>query len=169
MDISDLEEGRVFLDTNILLYAYTTTRFSLSCERLLEKIQAGDITGYINATVLDEFFHKALLTELYVEKHLSPREAIAYIKKYPEVLLNVSTPYVMAREILEQYNLTILETSDLLGDTLLISQQYGLLFSDALHAASARKYGIDYFATNDRDFDRVDFLTLARPSAEPIS
>ena len=169
MNIADLEEGTVFLDTNILLYAYTTTRFSLSCERLLEKIQAGDITGYINATVLDEFFHKALLTELYTEKHLSPREAIAYIKKYPEILLDLNTPYIMAREILEEYNLTVLETSNLLDDTLLISQQYGLLFSDALHAASARKHHIDYFATNDRDFDRVDFLTLARPSAEPIS
>ena len=169
MNIVDLEGGTVFLDTNILLYAYTTTRFSLSCERLLEKAQAEDVTGYINATVLDEFFHKALLTELYMQKHLSPREAIAYIKKYPEILLNLSTPYSMAREILEGYNLTVLETSDLLADTLLISQQYGLLFSDALHAASARKHHIDYFATNDRDFDRVGFLTLVRPSADPIS
>ncbi|WP_231476632.1 MULTISPECIES: hypothetical protein [unclassified Methanoculleus] len=38
-----------------------------------------------------------------------------------------------------------------------------------MHVASARNHHIDYFATNDRDFDRVDFLTLARPSAEPVS
>ncbi|PKL61051.1 MAG: PIN domain nuclease [Methanomicrobiales archaeon HGW-Methanomicrobiales-2] len=168
MNISELEEGSVFFDTNILLYAYTATRFSPSCETLLEKAQTEHITGYINSTVIDEFFHKALLTQIYIEKHLSPREAVVYIKKHPEILNELSTPYTMTREVLEQYNLTVLDTSDLLSDTLLISQQYGLLFSDALHAVSARKHHIDYFATNDRDFDRVDFLTLVHPSAEAI-
>ena len=169
MNLSELEEGSVFLDTNILLYAYTTTRFSSSCETLLEKVQTKAITGYINSTVVDEFFHKALLTQMYIEKHLSPREAIAYMKKHPGVLTKLSTPYVMTREVLEQYNLIVLDTSDLLSDTLQISQQYGLLFSDALHAAAARKHDIDYFATNDRDFNRVEFLTLVRPSADVIS
>jgi len=72
------------------------------------------------------------------------------------------------REVLEQYNLIVLDTLAFLGDTLLISQQYGPLFSDALQLVSARKHHIDYFATNDRDFDRVDFLTLVHPSAEMI-
>lgn len=60
MHISELVEETAFLDTNILLYAYTTTRFSPSCETLLEKVQVHEITGYINSTVIDEFFHKAL-------------------------------------------------------------------------------------------------------------
>jgi len=90
MNISELEEGPVFLDTNILLYANTNTQFSPSCETLLEKIQAEHITGYINSTVIDEFFHKALLTQIYIETHLSPREAIAYIKKHPEILSKLS-------------------------------------------------------------------------------
>jgi len=165
----DRREGSAFLDTNILLYAYTTTQFSLSCEILLERVQAEDVTGYINSTVIDEFFHKALLTQIYIEKHLSPREAIAYIKKHPAVLNTLDTPYTVTREVMEQYNLRVLDTSDVLADTLRISQQYGLLFSDALHAASARRHHIDYFVTNDRDFDRVDFLTLVRPSAEENS
>ncbi|MDD2472855.1 MULTISPECIES: type II toxin-antitoxin system VapC family toxin [unclassified Methanoculleus] len=169
MEISELEDGSAFLDTNILLYAYTTTKFSLSCETLLEKVQAEDVTGYVNSTVIDEFFHKALLTQIYIEKRLSPREAIAYIKKHPAILNTLNTPYSVTREVLEQYNLRVLDTSDILDDTLRISQQYGLLFSDALHAASARRHHIDYFVTNDRDFDRVDFLTLVRPSAKESS
>ncbi|WP_301664613.1 PIN domain-containing protein [Methanoculleus frigidifontis] len=131
-------------------------------------MQAERITGYINSTVIDEFFHKALLTQIYIEKHLSPREAIAYSKKHPEILSTLSTPYTITREVLEQYNLIVLDTSDILIDTLHISQQYGLLFSDALHAASARKHHIDYFATNDRDFNRVDFLTLVHPSIDVV-
>lgn len=101
-EIDEIDEWSVFLDTNILLYAFSTTRFSHSSETLLEKIQA-------------------------------------------------------------EYNLIVLDTSNILKEALGISQNYGLLFSDALHAASAQKHQIDYFATNDRDFTRLDFLTLARP------
>jgi hypothetical protein len=90
----DRREGSAFLDINIPLYAYTTTQFSLSCEILLERVQAEDVTGYINSTVIDEFFHKALLTQIYIEKHLSPREAIAYIKKHPAILNTLDTPCI---------------------------------------------------------------------------
>lgn len=163
MHTDDITGGSVFLDTNILLYAFSTTRFSDSSERLLERIQAGEISGYINSTVIDEFFHKAMLTQMYTEKHLSPRDAIIYIKQNPGILKDMDAPYSITRDIMQEYNLTILDTSDILSDTLTISRNYGLLFSDALHAASAQKHLIDYFATNDRDFDRVDFLTLAHP------
>ena len=78
MEISELKEGSVFLDTNILLYAYTTTKFSPSCETLLESLQNGSIQGNVNPTVIDEFFHKVLLTQVYIEKHLAPRDAVAY-------------------------------------------------------------------------------------------
>lgn len=55
-------------------------------------MQTKDITGYINSTVVDEFFHKALLTQMYMEKRLSPRQAITYIKKHPDVLTNIKHP-----------------------------------------------------------------------------
>jgi len=163
MEISELQEGSVFLDTNILLYAYTTTRFSPSCEILLGQVQNGSIQGNVNPTVIDEFFHKVLLTQVYMEKHLAPKDAIAYIKQHPDLLKGCTTPYMMTKELLENYQLTVLDTSDVLDDTLNISQTYGLLFSDALHAACARKNQIDYFVTNDRDFDRVDFLSIVKP------
>ncbi|MCQ1538728.1 PIN domain-containing protein [Methanocalculus taiwanensis] len=163
MHTDDIAEGSVFLDTNILLYAFSTTRFSDSSERLLERIQAEEIIGYINSTVIDEFFHKAMLTQMYTEKQLSPRDAIIYIKQNPGILKDMHAPYSITHDIIQEYNLIILDTSDILSDTLAISQNYGLLFSDALHAASVQKHQIDYFATNDRDFDRVDFLTLAHP------
>ncbi|MCX6700160.1 MAG: type II toxin-antitoxin system VapC family toxin [Methanomicrobiales archaeon] len=163
MEISELKVGSVFLDTNILLYAYTTTKFSSSCETLLELVQNGSIQGYVNSTVIDEFFHKVLLTQVYIEKHLAPRDAIVYIKQHPDMLKRCTAPYHMTKEVLEDYQLIVLDTSDVIDDTLNISQIYGLLFSDALHAACARKNHIDYFVTNDRDFDRIDFLSIVKP------
>ena len=68
MKISDLQDGSVFLDTNILIYAFTTTRFTPACEELLDKVRDGVVKGHVNSTVIDEFFHKVLLMQVYAEK-----------------------------------------------------------------------------------------------------
>ena len=45
MKISSLQDCSVFLDTNILIYAFTTTRFTPACEELLEKVRNGTTGG----------------------------------------------------------------------------------------------------------------------------
>ncbi|HII94466.1 MAG TPA: PIN domain-containing protein [Candidatus Methanofastidiosum sp.] len=47
--------------------------------------------------------------------------------------------------------------------SLVLSKEYGLLPNDAIHAATCKSYGIDNIATNDSDFDRVDFLKVWKP------
>ncbi|ABS56291.1 PilT protein domain protein [Methanoregula boonei 6A8] len=163
MKIADIPGGSAFVDTNILLYAYTSTPFSPSCEAFLERVQSGKIRGFVNPTVIDEFFHKLLLTNLFMERHLVPKDAIAYIKQNPDRLHEFHQPFEMTKELLGNFGLVVLDTSGVLTDALDISQKFGLLFSDALHAACARRNCIDYFVTNDHDFDRVDFLTVVRP------
>ena len=41
--------------------------------------------------------------------------------------------------------------------------KYGLWFSDALHSACCKVNDITDIATNDRDFERVDFLKVWKP------
>ena len=67
MNFVDLRDCSVFIDTNILIYAHTNTRFTTACEIILDKILDRELTGYINATVLDEFFHKMLITQIFTE------------------------------------------------------------------------------------------------------
>jgi predicted nucleic acid-binding protein len=43
------------------------------------------------------------------------------------------------------------------------SKKYNLLFSDAIHAASCNLFNVKNIATNDSDFERVDFLKIWRP------
>ena len=59
MKISSLQDCSVFIDTNILIYAFTSTRFTPVCEELLEKVRNGVVKGHINSTVIDEFFTKS--------------------------------------------------------------------------------------------------------------
>lgn len=50
--------SRLFLDTNILLYAISEhPRFGPWCDALLDRIRRGDVTGYISVIVLNELIH----------------------------------------------------------------------------------------------------------------
>ena len=44
-----------------------------------------------------------------------------------------------------------------------LSGNYDLLLSDAIHAATCKIYAISDMATNDADFDRVDFIRVWKP------
>jgi len=44
-----------------------------------------------------------------------------------------------------------------------LSKKHNLLYSDAIHAASCEVYGIKHIASNDIDFERVDFLKRWKP------
>jgi len=46
MKISSLQDRSVFIDTNILIYAFTTTRFTPACEELLENVRNGVVKGH---------------------------------------------------------------------------------------------------------------------------
>ncbi|MDP3396434.1 MAG: PIN domain-containing protein [Methanoregula sp.] len=163
MKISSLQDCSVFIDTNILIYAFTSTRFTPACEELLEKVRNGVVKGHINSTVIDEFFHKVLLMQVYTEKGMQPKEAIAFLKQNPERIADFSLPFDVTREVLHDYGMNVLDTAPLMDDTLGLSRKYGLLFSDALHAASCMHYTLDHLITNDRDFSRVDCLSVIAP------
>ena len=163
MKISSLQTGSVFLDTNIFIYAFTNTRFTPVCEELLDKIQNGLVKGHVNSTVIDEFFHKVLLMQLYTEKGLQPSEAIAFLKQNPERIADFPLSFEVTAEVLHDYGIIVLDTSSILDEALAFSRQYGLLFSDALHAASCIHYSLDHLITNDRDFSRVERISVIAP------
>jgi hypothetical protein len=163
MNISALHNRSVFLDTNILIYAFTSTKYTADCELLLDTIRDCLVKGHVNSTVIDEFFHKVLLMQVYAEKGLQPAEAIAFLKKNPDRVADFTLPFEVTREVLRDYGLIIIDTAPVLDEALAFSQQYGLLFSDALHAASCTHYGLDHLITNDRDFSRVDRISVIGP------
>ena len=122
MKISSLQDCSVFIDTNILIYAFTTTRFTPACEELLEKVRNGVVKGHINSTVIDEFFHKVLLMQVYTEKGMQPKEAIAFLKQNPERIADFSLPFDVTREVLHDYGMIILDTAPLMDEALAFSR-----------------------------------------------
>ena len=52
---------------------------------------------------------------------------------------------------------------DIMRLSLELSRRYGLLSNDAIHSATMQKKGISTLASNDRDFERVEWVRLWRP------
>ncbi len=94
---------------------------------------------------------------------MQPKEAITFLKQNPERITDFSLPFDVTREVLHDYGMIVLDTSPLMDEALALSQKYGLLFSDALHAASCTHYALDHLITNDRDFSRVDCISVIAP------
>jgi len=163
MGLGQLAKGSVFIDTSILIYAFANTRYTETCEDFLSKAKYGEVEGYINSTVVDEFFHKLVLFEVYSKKKLTSQDAIKFLKSNPDFIKKLDKPFKACKEVLNDYRFKIIDTSKHLEEALDVSKEYALLFSDALHCACCRVYGIENIATNDSDFERVDFLKMWKP------
>ncbi len=163
MELERLVKGSVFVDTSILIYAFTNTHYTKTCEDFLGRVKYGEVEGYINSIVLDEFFHKLVIFEVYSKKKLTSQKAVKFLKSNPAFIKSLNRPFKASEEVLKDYGLKILDTSDILEKALDISRKYGLLFSDALHSACCKVNDIKDIATNDRDFERVDFLKVWKP------
>jgi hypothetical protein len=101
MELQQLVKGSVFIDTSILVYAFTKTRYSETCEDFLGRAKYGEVEGYINSTVLDEFFHKLVIFEVYSKKKLTSRDAVKFLKSNPNFLKSLDKPFKASKEVLK--------------------------------------------------------------------
>ena len=55
----------MYIDTNILLYsAFNHPDFGESCKNFLERVDRGEMKGYVSDFVLNEVFHKLMVAEV---------------------------------------------------------------------------------------------------------
>ncbi len=162
MSLAEFAEPEVFVDTNIFVYALAKThRYKRTCDALLSKINSGDVIGFTSSTAINELFHTLLIGE--VKLKYGDVEVIRFIKEHPNVISECEVAYGALDDIFDSSIVILPLTLEVLHHAKISSQKYNLLFSDAIHAASCEVYGIKNIATNDEDFDRVDFLKVWKP------
>ncbi|MEM1670820.1 MAG: type II toxin-antitoxin system VapC family toxin [Archaeoglobaceae archaeon] len=136
----------VFVDTNVLIRHLSGDK---RAKKVVEKVEMGEIDGYINQVVVSELIHVYL--RLFTGRNS------AYLKKNPEVIKAVNLEPVY--DLLNIFNeLSSSEIISRVSKELIM--KYGLLPNDALIAATCKHYGIRKIATFDEDFKRVDFLEV---------
>lgn len=105
LNLSQVPSGtRIFIDSNILLYVFFKHPvYGKSCLAFIKRIEENDIAGFIDEFVLNEVFHKLMVTAIMNCHRCSPAEAIAFVKKTPEILRELPQLWE-ACEILETVN-----------------------------------------------------------------
>lgn len=128
------------------------------------KIENGQYRAMTSSLVLNEVLHKLMLTETVRTYGLnSERDALKLIKEKPELISNMSLVWKNYSE-LKKYPIIIFGVDEKALDmAVLLSRKYGVLISDAVHAAIMKLNTIDNIATNDGDFERIEGITVWKP------
>ncbi|MFQ6072310.1 MAG: PIN domain-containing protein [Methanosarcinales archaeon] len=162
MNLDLFNKDEIFSDSNIFIYSATNTGPFLNCENFLLKIKSGEIIGYVNPIIVEEVYHKLLILEVCDRYNKLPYEAVRFIKQNPHILSQTNKSKQVIDEILKYKGLKVLE----IGYSTIIEAKKLfniLLGNDAIHAATCKIYGIYDIATNDSDFEKVDFLNIWKP------
>ncbi|MCK4458534.1 MAG: PIN domain-containing protein [Methanosarcinales archaeon] len=105
-----------------------------------------------------------MIAEVVERYKIEPKFAVKYLKKKWESVRELGKARDAILNIGAIENLKIVGIDyDVFGIALEYSGHYGLLSNDAIHLATMKKHGITSIATNDRDFERVEWLNIRKP------
>ncbi|MGH7814458.1 MAG: type II toxin-antitoxin system VapC family toxin [Candidatus Binataceae bacterium] len=151
----------ILLDANIFIYAFTGR--SEQCRKLLERSQRGEVAACTTIEAVNEVCHRLMLMEAFERGIIDKISAPALRSKAAEIAR--LTSYWMRVEEIFDLNLTVLALDEArVRRAYRLRSVHGLLTNDSLIAAAAQERTIRNLATADRDFERVQWLTIYRPS-----
>jgi predicted nucleic acid-binding protein len=164
--LEGIESGTIiFIDTNIFLYKiFEHRKYAKPCSMFLKNINSGKYIGLISIFVCNEVFHRVMMAELMEQYKLEAKQVPRFIKDNPDAIKNLSAAWSAIDNIKEIENLRIVGVgNDAFELALGYSRRYGLLSNDAVHLAIMKQEGVSTMASNDRDFEKVDWLKLWTP------
>jgi len=158
---------RVFLDTNVLLYAVTEhPGYGEWTNVLLDRIRSNEVEGVISVIVLNELLHQLVIGEVSQREGLRPFQAVRHIKNHPDVLTDLAA-YEVVEDVEKNYGLQVTGVdAGTFAIARTLMREHRLLSNDALHLAVMRIESITDLVTNDRDFDRVVGIRVWKPASE---
>ncbi len=152
------ESSKVFIDSNIFTYfLLKREEYYNSTKNFLKRIDEREIIGLINSVVISETYFNYIRIKISEKYRINLKDVVKKIKEDPKILGEISIDVVDDTFRLD--NLNILEYTPEISIKDFIAD-YLLLPNDAIHAATCKSYVIDNIATNDSDFERVDFLKV---------
>jgi predicted nucleic acid-binding protein len=166
MTFADIPAGLwLFVDANTLVYHFAAEPLlGPPCQRLLDRINRGEIQGFTSTDVLSDLAHR-LMTQEAMRRFGWPAAGIARrLRSNPSHVQQLSDFRAAIDELLRSGIQVLSIPPPLIATAAAISQQYGLLSGDALVVAVMREHGLVNLASHDADFDRVPGLTRYAPA-----
>jgi len=166
MTFADIPAGLwLFVDANTLVYHFAAEPLlGPPCQRLLDRVNRGEIQGFTSTDVLSDVAHR-LMTQEAIRRFAWPAAGIARrLWSNPSHVQQLSDFRAAIDELLRSGIQVLSIPPPLIATAAAISQQHGLLSGDALVVAVMRGHGLVNLASHDADFDRVPGLTRYAPT-----
>ena len=152
---------KIFVDSNIFIYHFLGS--SESCTDFLERVETEDIDAHTSTIVLAEVMHRLMVAEVIEKYDVEPRGAIRFLKENPEVIPTLEK-CENAMEKIPQFGVKVLlVTVEAIFQSRELRRQYLLMTNDSLNLYVMRSNQLYDIATNDGDFERVEWLKVWKP------
>jgi len=167
MFLSDLEKGNsIFIDSNVFIYHFSKeSRFNQACSNFLEYIEAGSMSGFTSISIVQEVTHRMMIIEAVgLLPGIKPKDMVKSLKRDSGTVKKLVNHQGIPSKI-ASFNLEIISPGiEAIVRSQQMKKRYGFLSNDALTLQIMEDLNIKSLASNDTDFERVDFITLYRPS-----
>jgi len=158
-------DTQAIFDTNILVYWVTDhPHFGKHCTEVVHRVEKGDIQGVIPAIILNELLHRIMIAETIEKGYArSSQDAVKILKDDPSIIKEMTIAGIVFDTLPTMGFEMIEDERGISSLTYYFSKELCLMAKDAAIVAYAHKYDISHIVTNDRDFQRVKWLTCWSP------
>ena len=137
---------------------------SRECRDLLERCGRRELDAFTGTHVLLEVAHRLMMIEAVDKGLVTPGNVPSKLRRRPELASQLNDHSEAIRTIMNT-GIEILQVdADILELSANLRSQTGFLVNDSVSLAMMRRHGIPAIATNDRDFQRVDWLEVHLPT-----
>ncbi len=168
-DLENIATGAsVYLDSNIIIYNATNhSQYGKSCRNFLDRVEKGEISAVTSSLTLTETLHKLIIIDVCEIRSIKAWEALRLIKDESDMLGELREPYIAIDKIQNLPNLKIVSLTPEIAELCKeFVKTYLLMSNDAVHLATMKTHNIIDLASNDLDFERVDWIRLYKPRKE---
>jgi len=161
LKLSRVPEGtEIYVDANILLFsAFKHPKYGEICKNFLNRMEKYACTSDFT---LNEVFHKLMLAEISKKFDIKPKDAVALIKKNPKVISELRTIWE-EMELINESEIRMITVEKLFPDFTVTSRIHNLMATDAMIVEIMKRNGLKDIATNDSDFERVEWIKVWKP------
>jgi predicted nucleic acid-binding protein len=135
-----------------------------ACGQLVQQIQNQQLKGFTSTHVLAEVAHRLMVVEVSTLGGWASGNVKRRLKQQPAAVQQLTQFRTAVETILRSKIHVFTIPPGLFADTVVLSQQHGLLTNDALILAVMQANGPTKIASEDSDFDRVPGLTRYGPA-----
>jgi predicted nucleic acid-binding protein len=160
----------IFIDANIFVYHFSgPTELTPACSAFLRRVENRDLVGFTSLTVVAEVLHRLMVIEATETLQVEAKRAVGYLKEHPTEAKKLLKHLTVPGKIQDMGVHPLAPTFD----DLLASQEFkigfGFLTNDAINLAVMKRHNLIHIATNDSDFERVEYLKVWKPSSHSFS